>query len=773
MVKIRILIIGILLVALQACSVKRFVPEDKLLYTGAELEMNSEDEIERKDELKDGLTALIGPNPNSKFLNTRWGLYFHYKAQREKPGFINKFINKKIGEEPVYLSDVKPGQTEDILKNWLENRGYFYNRVDYTVEEYQEQKEAKVFYKAFLPEVPYVLENYKVDNDSLRIYQQIQQTLGDAILKSGEPFNLTQMKMERERIDRELKSQGYYNFSANFLIFEADTNQYDRKKFDLFLKLKEEVPEEGIKPYVVTTINIYPNYVVGTDSLERDVRRYNNRNYIQNETFFEPDKLDPFILLEEGERYSPRKSAMTSRRLTSIGVYKFVNIRYDEIDSLSTDSLGYLEANIYLSPLNKRAIKAELQAVTKSNSFTGPHLALTYSNRNLFHGGEILNTTARVGYEWQFSGGDQTGQSSTQLGLETNLIYPRMLFPIFEINNDWFDYSIPKTKISAGFEYLNRSNLFSLVSVTGSFGYVWKANRFITHELDPFSINYVQLANTTPEFQDILDNNPFLESSFDQEFIAGLTYSFYYNGMVDATSSHQFYLNSNLDLAGSLLDLLSGGETPKTFLGLRFAQYAKIDADFRYHYRLSAEQTIASRLYGGIGIPYGNSDVMPFSRQFFAGGPYSIRAFQIRRLGPGSYKAEDLENFTYYDQMGNVRLEANVEYRFPVYSFLKGAVFTDVGNIWNTKSNNPIIDPAANEELSDRQKLIIEKGTFGSDFLNEIAVGVGAGLRVDIQGFVIRFDLGFPVRTPWLPEGERWEFRYKDPVFNFAIGYPF
>ena len=281
---------------------KRFVPEDKILYTGAEGKMNSEEEIDSTDELKDGLTAFIGPIPNSKCRNPRWGLYFHYKAQREKPGFINKFINKKIGEEPVYLSDVKPGQTEDILKNWLENRGYFYNRVDYTVEEYQEQKEAKVFYKAFLPEVPYVLENYKVDNDSLRIYQQIQQTLGDAILKSGEPFNLTQMKMERERIDRELKSQGYYNFSANFLIFEADTNQYDRKKFDLFLKLKEEVPEEGIKPYVVTTINVYPNYVVGTDSLERDVRRYNNRNYIQNETFFEPDKLHHFRLFEEVDR---------------------------------------------------------------------------------------------------------------------------------------------------------------------------------------------------------------------------------------------------------------------------------------------------------------------------------------------------------------------------------------------------------------------------------------------------------------------------------------
>jgi outer membrane protein assembly factor BamA len=330
-----------------------------------------------------------------------------------------------------------------------------------------------------------------------------------------------------------------------------------------------------------------------------------------------------------------------------------------------------------------------------------------------------------------------------------------MLFPI-DINDNWFQYSIPKTKISAGFEYMNRSELFSLFSVTGSFGYIWKANRFITHELDPFSVNYVQLSNTTESFDQILEDNAFLRSSFEQQFIAGLTYSFIYNGMIDAFDEHQFYLNVNLDLAGNALDLLSGGETPKKFLGLEFAQYAKLDADFRYHFKLTTEQTIATRLFAGYGIPYGNSEVMPFSRQFFAGGAYSVRAFQIRSLGPGSYDPPGDDNLSYYDQMGNIRLEANVEYRFPVYQFLKGAVFADAGNVWNTEDNNSL-----------------PGGEFESDFIKEFGIGVGAGLRVDIQSFVIRFDLGFPVHTPWYEEGERWEFRFKDPVFNFAIGYPF
>ena len=755
---------------LQACSVKKFIPEDKLLYTGAQIELQSKDEIANKEDLKDQLQTLITPEPNAKFLGTRWGLYFYYKAQKEKPGFINKFLNKKFGEEPVYLSDVDPFETEELLKNRLENRGYFYSTVDFTVEEKKDQKLASVLYRATLPEEPYVVENYKMDNDSLRIYQVIKETFPESLIDEGEPFNLPLLKMERERIDNTLKQRGYYNFSSNFLIFEADTNQYDRKKFDLFLRLKKDVPVEAIRPYVVTQVNIYPNYAVGTESLERDTVRYNGKNYIQNEVFFEPEKLDPFILLEEGERYNPIESGRTSRRLTSLGTYKFVNIRYDVLDSLSTDSIGYLEANIFLSPLNKRAIRAELQALTKSNSFAGPHLALTYTNRNLFKGGEILKLTGKVGYEKQFSADADVGNTSVILGVNSDLIIPRMVFPI-DINDNWFEYSIPKTKISAGFEYLNRTNLFSLFSVSGSFGYIWKANRYITHELNPFSIDYVQVGNESDRFLNLLKENPFLESSFEQQFIAGLTYSFIYNGMIDTYDTHQFFTNFNLDLAGNTLDALSGGETPKKFLGLQFAQYAKADVDFRYHYKLNLEQTIATRFFAGLGIPYGNSDVMPFSRQYFAGGPYSIRAFQIRSLGPGAYNPTG--DLTYYDQMGNIRLEANVEYRFPIFQILKGAVFADAGNVWNTERNNIILDDDLTPEQREKQMELIEKGTFGSDFLNEIAVGAGVGLRIDIQNFVIRFDLAAPLRIPWLEEGERWDPRPTEPVFNFAIGYPF
>src|SRR5690606_30201470 len=285
-------------------------------------------------------------------------------------------------------------------------------------------------------------------------------------------------------------------------------------------------------------------YSVDTDSIVKDTVSLEGINFIQDTTFFKPKRLAPYILLKEGERYDPKASQLTSNRLSSIGTYKFVNIRYKEINTeASNDSIGMLDAYIHLSPLNKRAIRAELQAVSKSNNFAGPTLSLTYTNRNLFRGGETLNVTGKVGYEMQIGGGDNKALSSTQLGLTTDLIFPRLLFPIKIV--DQFEYAIPKTKISLGAEYLNRSQLFGLNSFTGTFGYSWNANKYVYHELNPFRINDVNRSRVTDEFQDILDNNQFLQGSFEHRFIAGLTYSFTYNELVDANKKHPLFFNAN------------------------------------------------------------------------------------------------------------------------------------------------------------------------------------------------------------------------------------
>ncbi|SEA36717.1 translocation and assembly module lipoprotein TamL [Bizionia paragorgiae] len=751
--------IGLLTLLLYSCSIKKHLPENERLYTGATVEIESKEAIKDRELLESELEGVIRPEPNSKFLGMYSGLYYYYKMQKENPGFINRWLYKRIGEKPVYQSDVKPFEVEDILRNRLENHGFFYSTTASTFQE--KDIEASVTYTLKVPK-PYTLARYQLDSMPSPVYQDVQRASKNTSLIEGVRFNLEQLKLERQRIDSQLKKIGYYNLNPDFFIFESDTTQYNDKRFDLFLKLKEKVPSKAIIPYVIRKVNIYPDYDL-QDSITRRSERFNNKTYYQDDLFFKPRHLDKFITIKENAYYSPETSRNTARRLSSIGAYKYVNIQYKEIDSTTTDHLGALAANIYLSPLTKRAFRAELQAVTKSNNFAGPNLALTYSNRNIFKGGETFNVSSNIGYETQLARGDYAGLSSLELGLKAEMIFPRVISP-FKIDEDFFEYSVPKTKMSLGTNYLNRSKLYTLISGTGLFGYTWDSNRYVTYQFNPISISYTSLSNTTPEFQEILDNNPFLKRSFDQQFISGLTFSFTYNGMVDPDNSSPFFANTTLDIAGnsiSLFDKETEAGEPNAFLGLQYAQYAKADIDLRLHLKFGEqrEQTLATRLFAGYGLPYGNSDVIPFVKQYFSGGPYSVRAFRIRSLGPGTYNEgnDTQSDGTYFDQTGNIRLEANIEYRFPIVSFFKGAVFADAGNVWNSKPN-PTFGG------SDK---------FTSNFINELGMGAGIGLRIDVQGFVIRFDLAAPFHDPSLPEAERYNFNIDETVLNFAIGYSF
>ena len=733
------------------------------MYTGATITMDADSTVNDVAKLKENLTKVLRPEPNSKFLGMQLGLYYYYKNQKPKTNFLNKWLFKKFGEKPVYQSDVNELEMEDILLNRLENNGFFYSVATSNFDE--KEKRASIDYQLKIKK-PYRMASYALDSFAMPLAADIKKLTNKSPFQKNMRFDLGNLKLERQRLDTELKDLGYYNFNNNFLIFEADTNQYSNKKFDLFLKLKKNVPAKATIPYTLKTINVYPNYNL-SDTTTVDANRFNNKNYYQKETFFKPKFLDDFITLKEGENYNPETSKNTARRLSSIGAYKYVNIQYKELDTLAKDGKGELEANIFLSPLTKRAIRAELQAVTKSNNFAGPTLGLVFSNRNLFGGGESLNISSSIGYETQLSSGNNAGLSSLDLELKSELIFPRVIAP-FKINDDFFEYSIPKTKTSLSANYLNRSKLYTLLSGSALFGYVWNANKYITYELNPIAVNYTRLSNTTPEFDQILNDNPFLQRSFDQQFISGLTFSFTYNEMLASKRKHQLYFNGTLDVAGNSISLLGKEKEqgqPKEFLGLQYAQYAKADFDFRYHYNFgnNKEHTLATRLFAGYGLAYGNSDVVPFVKQYYSGGPYSVRAFNIRSLGPGTYSDDNnQDNNAFFDRTGNIRLEANIEYRFPIYSFFKGAFFVDAGNVWNSEGNPSFVD--ANGNQTD---------TFSSNFINELGMGAGLGLRIDVQGFVIRFDLAAPFHDPALPEGERLDFRIDEPVFNFAIGYSF
>lgn len=754
-----------------SCGIEKYIPAGEQLYTGAKLELKTESELTDNKEIEAELLSLIEPNPNTTFLGMKPALFFYYKAQRKKPGFIYKFLNKSFGEEPVYFSDVNPERVEELILNRLDNNGFFYSRS--SSEIVLDSNFASVNYMATLPE-PYVLENYLLESDSLPIYKEIEKMLPETAMVKGDRFDLDLLKAERARLNNGLKQKGFYNSQEDLLIFEADTNQYKNRKFDLFLRLKKDVPTRASIPYTIDSITVYPNYTIEGDTLpltKENVTQVNRIDFVQNELYFKPELLESYLLFNEGDLYDANTSKQTSNRLSALGSYKYVNIQYTELDTTATDGDGgSLAASIYLAPLTKRSIRAELQAVTKSNGFTGPGILVSHTNRNVFNGGETFSVSANFSYESQLSSGSNSSLSSIAGGLNVDLVIPRSI----PFSPSRFKYSVPKTKVSLGVDFLQRSQLFTLSSTKATFGYTWKENQYVYHTLDPISINYSKLSKVTDEFQTILDDNEYLSQSFEQQFIAGLLYSFTYDEVSKLSKEAPIYFSTNVDLAGNMLNAFSGGSG--TIFGSEYAQYAKADADLRLYLRWKKERTLVSRLYAGWGVPYGNSTTLPFVKQFYSGGPYSVRAFNIRSLGPGNFNAET-ENATtdYFDQSGNLKLEANVEYRFPLFSYLKGAFFVDAGNVWLTGDYSDI---EADQQNSNFSETLFTDGKFEKDWIKEVAAGVGFGIRLDIQGFVIRLDLASPLRIPYLDENERWNVPFfgnadNNMTLNFAIGYPF
>jgi outer membrane protein insertion porin family len=747
-----------------SCGVKKFIPEGKRLYTGHELKLDAPLTKSERSALQSDLDNLIQPDPNGKILGVRFGLWAHYKSTKEKPGFITRFLGRKFGEKPVYLSDVQPERNIGILMNRLENKGYFFGKDNFEIID--DGKFAKIEYEIKFGE-PYRLETYEILGDTLEVMQEIKNSLDKTELEKGSKLDLDALKRERERIDLDLKSKGYYNFNADLMVFEADTNQYEDRRYDLFLRLKNNTPTKSKYPYAIRDIKVFPNYAINQDITDADTVSINGIEIIQSEEVFKPHLLENYILFREGTKFDPQTSRQTSNRLSSIGNFRYVNISFEESDSIRGEDGNYpLNARILLSPLNKRAIRAEVQGVTKSNSFVGPALTLSYQNRNIFRGGEIFNLTANLGYEVQILAGDRQPQQSIEMGLQGSLVFPRVLFPVPVMNR--FKLAIPKTRISAGVEYQNRTDLYLINSYNTSFGYFWNINKYIYHEFNPLSLSIVDLVRTTPAFDEILESNPFLRRSFEQQFILGMNYTFNYNQLVDTYRKNAIFFATTFDVAGNLLkgiNTVFDTPNPGFAFGLEYAQYIKNDMDLRFYHKFTQETMLVTRLYGGVGIPLGNSVSLPFVKQFFSGGPRSVRSFRIRSLGPGTFLPEGGSASGFFDQAGDIRLEGNMEFRFPFNKYVKGAFFVDAGNVWLFNENEAL-----------------PGGQFSKDWAKELGMGSGFGVRVDISLFVLRFDLAIPVRKPWLPENDRWldsflifdpAWRRENMVLNFAIGYPF
>jgi outer membrane protein assembly factor BamA len=428
-----------------------------------------------------------------------------------------------------------------------------------------------------------------------------------------------------------------------------------------------------------------------------------------------------------------------------------------------TDS-AKLDAYYYLTPLPKQSLRGEVNATTKSNNLNGTQLSVSWSNRNRFRAGERLSISAYVGSEVQF-GGAWKGYNTYRSGAEASITVPRFFVPFGSNLNTRGGY-VPRTNIKIGYDLLNRRKLYTLNSYRGAFGFLWKESIQKQHEFYPISINYVQPLNVTQKYYDSTLKYPYLRRIIDSQFIIGSTYQYTMNQITNGLlKPNSFYFNGLIDMSGFLAGLVTsrGVNDQKRIMNAVFDQYIKLEADFRYYRKLGLKSAWANRIITGYGKPYGNSKQLPYVKQFFIGGNNSLRAFRSRTIGPGTYPLLSTNGF-FPDQTGDIKLEINTEFRPHISGPLYGAVFIDAGNIW-----------LANED-PDRPG-----AKFTKNFLKELAIGTGVGIRFDITLFVIRFDVGIPIKEPW--KENPWllsqirlgkaEWRRENIMYNIAIGYPF
>ena len=765
--RIRRILVAVGLLSAAACSTVRRIPEGEVLYTGVKkLRIQPDSGVVLSTAAEEAARQPLSVAPNnplySPWLRTPlpiglWAWNYCY-TPREK-GFKYWFF-KRLAKEPVLLSKVQPGLRTQVAEQALANFGYFGSSVSDSLRYRKHGRKAKVDYTLriaepwFYGEIAYPTVNPGMDPliDSLR---------ATSLLRTGAQYNLDTLTAERQRITGLLRNRGYYYFRPEYLEFLADTTLRPQH-VDLRLTLKPNLPAVALKPYRVGDVTVrLRNLRPGP----RDTLRLRNATVIaQRPMKIRPRVLQRALTLRPGQLFTVDAQNRTQNELNQLGIFRSVNLSVTPLDSLrGGDTLDVAIDAQFDYPLE---VALETDATSKSNSFIGPGVTLKVSNNNLFRGGEVLDVKLTGSYEWQTgnknSGGQTSRMNSYELGLTSNLNLPRLLLPEGWVSRLRYPGS---TAFQLGVELMNRPRFFHLIAFRGSAGYNFRPSPYRHHALTVFKLTYNRLLHTTASFDQTMEENPSIAMSFRNQFVPSISYTYTFDKTYGATGNRRFYWQNSLTAAGNLLSgiLRAFGERqPQELFGNRFSQFAKEISEVKFYHRIGRRNNwLATRFLVGVGYAYGNSEVMPYSEQFYIGGANSIRAFTVRSIGPGSYRPPADDSDGYLDQTGDFKLEANIEYRFGIMGRLNGAVFLDAGNVWLLK-NDPN-RPGAELKW---------KG-----LLDEIALGTGFGLRYDISYLVIRADLGIGLHTPYPNPDKKGYYNissFRDGLgFHLAIGYPF
>lgn len=756
------------IILLASCSTTKNLPEGEVLYTGIhKLEIVNEDKSNEGKEALTEIEAALSYPPNNALLGSSsiripfpFGLWV-YNAFVNKKGKMSKWIFDKLAAKPVLINTVNPNVRTQVAANLLREYGYFKGSTSYDVEtDPKDPKKAKINYRIEMNKA-YTYDSIAYVRLRHRIDTLLQHTYDNRLIKKGDNFNVVQLEAERQRIASLLRNNGYYYFRPEFITYQADT-LLQPGKVALRVSTQPGLPRNVLRPWKVGNISVFLNGYnneIPTDSIHyKDITIF-----YEGKLRVRPNVLYNQLRLHTGDIYSQELQEKTQTNFANLGIFRYSEMQYTPKDSSRRcDTLNLQINTVYDLPLDG---ELELNVTTKSNNQTGPGAVFSVTKRNIFGGGETFGVSLRGSYEWQ-TGKRVTGSSSAinswELGVSGTLTYPQILFPkLFKRDLDYPS----STAFRIYIDQLNRAKFFKMLAFGGSAAYEYQPSATSHHSITPFKLTYSLLQRTTAEFDSIVTVNPALRQSLENQFIPAIGYTYTYDDSPITTKKNHLWWQSSITQAGLIIDAIYAAtgkgfnQQDKKLFGNRFAQFIKATSEIRYNYNLGEKQHLVGRLMAGVAYSYGNATTTPYSEQFYIGGANSIRAFTIRSIGPGSFRPTDSQ-YGYLDQTGDIKFEANLEYRFPILGDLFGAAFLDAGNVWLIR------------EDENRPGGQLKWGRFWKD----LALGTGIGLRYDLSFLVIRLDWGIGLHVPY-DTGKKGYYnipKFRDGTgIHLAIGYPF
>ena len=750
--------VAMTLLAVSSCSTTKRLGPDDVLYTGVKkIEYDMPDSVELPDAVTSDVFNAVNVKPNNSLYSpyVRWpfpvGLWVYNNWHDSGKG-LRHWIYNKLVAEPVLISDVRPEIRVHMIDQTLDDNGYFAGHASYEIIKGKNPKKARILYK-ITPGPSYPIDTVQLLPDTCALYHLIDSIAQKSTyLKAGNRYSVDSLAAVRVDIANSLRNRGYYFFRPEYIEYLADSIM-NPGAVALRLTVASNVYPMALRPYVTGKITTTVRRNEGGGS--PDTVTTSKGTLIKMMPVRLNDGLIPScITFREGRRFSVRDMNRTQTYLSRLGIFNGI-----EINAIPDSAKqGVLNVNIDCTFDKPLEAAIELNVTSKSNSYLGPGLTFRLTNKNLFGGGEQLSVDLRGTYEWQTGRGRSSVFNSYEVGLNSTLAFPRLLAPRFiprtrrELN--W-------TRISLGADLLNRPHYFNMAQFNTGITYDWRATRHVTNSFTLFKLTYTKLMRTTSEFDSIMNANQAIAQSFRSQFIPQMGFSYIYDRDIDAYNqiNWQFSIIEAGNVFWGIYELC-GKKGEKTLFGTPFSQFIKGQTQFVYNRRLWGNHWLVSRVAAGAAHAYGNASQVPYAEQFYCGGANSVRAFTVRSIGPGSYRVPDNQINGYFDQTGTFKFEFNVEYRFPIFGPLHGAVFFDSGNVWLLKN-----DP-------DRPGGQLK----GSTFFRDLATGTGLGLRVDIGMLVVRGDLGIGIHAPYRTSRRGYYNipKFKDGLaFHLAIGYPF